>query len=247
MGAEGVIAITAGLLAGSIALVAFGLDSAIEGVASLVIVWRFTGGRLLSHAAEERAQKLVAIQFFILAPLVTFEAVRNLVGGAQPEISVLGMVLTATSLVGMPSWASRSNVSPATRILRNTWRRCAEPALCLSRGSRIPRPRRQRAVRTLVAGPDRRPCHRRGRRPRRHRVVARRRVLCGSGPGGEIGRAVGGQPGAAVAVPSRWWRGLTRRGSRSRFRRGRKRRSIRDGLPAGRRSRWPEGSRRRYS
>ena len=102
MGAEGVIAITAGLLAGSIALVAFGLDSAIEGVASLVIVWRFTGGRLLSHAAEERAQKLVAIQFFILAPLVTFEAVRNLVGGAQPEISVLGMVLTATSLVGMP-------------------------------------------------------------------------------------------------------------------------------------------------
>jgi divalent metal cation (Fe/Co/Zn/Cd) transporter len=102
MGAEGAIAITAGILAGSIALIGFGIDSAIEGAASLVIVWRFTGQRLLSHAAEERAQKLVAIQFFILAPYVAYEAVRHLVGAEHPEVSVLGMVLTATSLVGMP-------------------------------------------------------------------------------------------------------------------------------------------------
>jgi divalent metal cation (Fe/Co/Zn/Cd) transporter len=102
MGAEGAIAITAGILAGSIALIGFGLDSAIEGVASLVIVWRFTGHRLLSHAAEERAQKLVAIQFFLLAPYVAFEAVRHLATASHPEVSVLGMVLTATSLVGMP-------------------------------------------------------------------------------------------------------------------------------------------------
>jgi divalent metal cation (Fe/Co/Zn/Cd) transporter len=102
MGAEGAIAITAGVLAGSIALIGFGIDSAIEGVASLVIVWRFTGRRLLSHAAEERAQKLVAIQFFILAPYVAFEAIRHLAGAEHPEVSVLGMVLTATSLVGMP-------------------------------------------------------------------------------------------------------------------------------------------------
>jgi divalent metal cation (Fe/Co/Zn/Cd) transporter len=102
MGAEGAIAMTAGILAGSIALIGFGLDSAIEGIASLVIVWRFTGRRLLSHAAEKRAQRMVAIQFFILAPYVAFEAVRHLVGGAHPETSVLGMVLTATSLVGMP-------------------------------------------------------------------------------------------------------------------------------------------------
>ena len=102
MGAEGAIAITAGILAGSIALIGFGIDSAIEGVASLVIVWRFTGRRLLSPAAEERAQKLVAIQFFILAPYVAFEAIRHLAGAEHPEVSVLGMVLTATSLVGMP-------------------------------------------------------------------------------------------------------------------------------------------------
>jgi divalent metal cation (Fe/Co/Zn/Cd) transporter len=102
MGAEGAIAITAGIVAGSIALLGFGIDSAIEGFASLVIVWRFTGHRLLSHAAEERAQKLVAVQFFLLAPLVVFEAVRHLVTSHQPETSVLGMVLTATSLIGMP-------------------------------------------------------------------------------------------------------------------------------------------------
>jgi divalent metal cation (Fe/Co/Zn/Cd) transporter len=102
MGAEGAIAITAGILAGSIALIGFGIDSAIEGFASLVIVWRFTGHRLLSHAAEERAQKLVAVQFFLLAPYVAFEAVRHLVTAHEVEISVLGMVLTATSLIGMP-------------------------------------------------------------------------------------------------------------------------------------------------
>jgi divalent metal cation (Fe/Co/Zn/Cd) transporter len=102
MGLEGAIAITAGILAGSIALIAFGLDSAIEGVASLVIVWRFTGHRLLSEAAEMRAQKLVAIQFFLLAPYVTAEAVHRLIGGERPETSWLGVALVTTSLVGMP-------------------------------------------------------------------------------------------------------------------------------------------------
>jgi divalent metal cation (Fe/Co/Zn/Cd) transporter len=102
MGAEGAIAITAGILAGSIALISFGLDSAIEGFASLVIVWRFTGWRLLSHAAEERAQKLVAIQFFLLAPYVGFEAVHKLVAGEQPATSWLGIALVSSSMVGMP-------------------------------------------------------------------------------------------------------------------------------------------------
>jgi divalent metal cation (Fe/Co/Zn/Cd) transporter len=102
MGAEGAVAVTAGIMAGSIALIGFGVDSAIEGFASLVIVWRFTGRRLLSHAAEERAQKLVAVQFFLLAPFVAVEAVRHLATGHEAETSVIGMALTATSLVGMP-------------------------------------------------------------------------------------------------------------------------------------------------
>jgi divalent metal cation (Fe/Co/Zn/Cd) transporter len=102
MGAEGAIAITAGILAGSIALISFGLDSAIEGFASLVIVWRFTGSRLLSHAAEERAQKLVAIQFFLLAPYVAFEAIHKLWTGEEPRTSWLGIALVTSSMIGMP-------------------------------------------------------------------------------------------------------------------------------------------------
>jgi divalent metal cation (Fe/Co/Zn/Cd) transporter len=57
---------------------------------------------MLSHAAEERAQRLVAVQFFLLAPYVTFEAVQHLMAGERPEVSVLGMLLTASSLIGMP-------------------------------------------------------------------------------------------------------------------------------------------------
>ncbi len=102
MAAEGAIALTAGILAGSIALVAFGIDSAIEGFASLVIVWRLTGWRLLSEDAERRAQKLVAVQFFLLAPYVTAEALQRLVTGERPGTSWLGIALVTTSLVGMP-------------------------------------------------------------------------------------------------------------------------------------------------
>ena len=102
MTAEGAIAITAGVLAGSVALIGFGIDSAIEGFASVVIVWRFTGSRLLSDHAEDRAQKLVAIQFFLLAPYVGFESIRALVTGEQPDVSYLGMVLAASSIVVMP-------------------------------------------------------------------------------------------------------------------------------------------------
>ena len=102
MGAEGAIAITAGILAGSIALIGFGIDSAIEGFASLVIVWRFTGSRLLSDAAERRAQKLVAIQFFLLAPYVAYEAIGKLVTGERPDASWLGIALVTSSVIGMP-------------------------------------------------------------------------------------------------------------------------------------------------
>src|SRR4051794_27493829 len=102
MGAEGTIAILAGILAGSIALVGFGIDSAIEGFASAIIIWRFTGARMHSQAAEERAQKLVAIQFFLLAPYVGVEAIHKLFAGEHPSTSWLGMALTASSVIGMP-------------------------------------------------------------------------------------------------------------------------------------------------
>ena len=102
MSVEGAVAIVAGILAGSIALIGFGLDSAVEGFASVIIIWRFTGARVMSEAAELRAQKLVAIQFFVLAPYVAVESVRALVGGDHAEVSVLGMALAVWSLVTMP-------------------------------------------------------------------------------------------------------------------------------------------------
>jgi divalent metal cation (Fe/Co/Zn/Cd) transporter len=102
MAVEGLVGVVAGIVAGSIALIGFGLDSAIEGFASVVIVWRFTGWRTLSHHAEERAQKLVAIQFFILAPYVAVESIRALVNSSHPDVSAVGIALAASSLVVMP-------------------------------------------------------------------------------------------------------------------------------------------------
>ena len=100
---EGAIAIVAGVIAGSIALIGFGIDSAIEGLASVVIIWRFAAARRTSESAERRAQKLVAIQFFLLAPYITFEALRALLGGDHPEVSWLGIGLSIGSLVVMPA------------------------------------------------------------------------------------------------------------------------------------------------
>src|SRR6266498_5335518 len=75
---EFAIAITAGIAAGSIALIGFGADSLIESLAGFVVVWLFTGGRLHSATAERRAQQLIAASFFLLAVYVTVEAVRSL-------------------------------------------------------------------------------------------------------------------------------------------------------------------------
>jgi divalent metal cation (Fe/Co/Zn/Cd) transporter len=102
MTVEGAVAITAGVVASSIALVGFGLDSVVEGAASLIIVWRFTGHRVFSHAAEERAQKLVAVQFFLLAPYVAFESVKVLWGGEHPDVSWVGIGLAVGSVIFMP-------------------------------------------------------------------------------------------------------------------------------------------------
>lgn len=99
---EGGIAILAGILAGSVALIGFGIDSAIEGFASAIIIWRFASSRMFTEAAERKAQKLVAIQFFILAPYVGFESVQALIEGERPDVSWLGIALSASSMVVMP-------------------------------------------------------------------------------------------------------------------------------------------------
>jgi divalent metal cation (Fe/Co/Zn/Cd) transporter len=102
LGIEGAVGVIAGILAGSIALVAFGLDSAIEGLASIIVIWRFTGTRTISPVAERHAQKWVAVSFYLLAPYVAAEAIETLIEGAAAETSWIGIGLTAGTLVLCP-------------------------------------------------------------------------------------------------------------------------------------------------
>jgi divalent metal cation (Fe/Co/Zn/Cd) transporter len=102
MTVEGAVGIAAGVAAGSVALIGFGLDSAIEGFASVIVIWRFTGSRTMSEDAERRAQRLVAFSFFLLAPYVAFQATRDLVTGSHPDTSWVGIALALVSLVAMP-------------------------------------------------------------------------------------------------------------------------------------------------
>jgi divalent metal cation (Fe/Co/Zn/Cd) transporter len=102
MAAEGAVAVIAAALAGSVALLGFGLDSVIEGLASVIIVWRFSGSRTLSETAEARAQKAVAVTFFLLAPYIAYDAISTLVAGEKPSTSWLGIGLAVASLIVMP-------------------------------------------------------------------------------------------------------------------------------------------------
>jgi divalent metal cation (Fe/Co/Zn/Cd) transporter len=102
MTVEGAVAIIAALVAGSVALLAFGIDSAIEGLASVIVIWRFTSSRRLSDDAERRAQKAVAISFFLLAPYIAQDAIRALIAGDHAASSWVGVGLSVSSILIMP-------------------------------------------------------------------------------------------------------------------------------------------------
>ena len=103
MTAEGAIGLAAGITAGSIALTGWALGSVVEGLASIIVVWRFTGARTISESAERRAQRGVAISFWLLAPYIAIQAVRDLAGGHHVAVTVLGIAVTASSVVIMPA------------------------------------------------------------------------------------------------------------------------------------------------
>src|SRR3954452_344198 len=103
MTVEGAVGVAAAVAAGSVALLGFGIDSAIEGLASVIVIWRFTGRRRLSEDAERRAQKLVAVSFFLLAPYIAQEAIRTLIAGDRPSASWVGVGLAISSIVIMPA------------------------------------------------------------------------------------------------------------------------------------------------
>lgn len=130
LGIEGTVGVYAGVLAGSIALVAFGLDSAIEGLASVIVIWRFTGNRTASPTAERRAQLWVAISFFLLAPYVAAEAMETLVEGAGAETSWLGVGLTAGTLLICP-WLGLAKQRIAQKLgSRATYGEGTQNVLC---------------------------------------------------------------------------------------------------------------------
>jgi divalent metal cation (Fe/Co/Zn/Cd) transporter len=105
MAVEGAVGVVAGVLAGSVALLGFGLDSAIEGLASVIVIWRFTGARTHSETSERRAQRAVAISFLLLAPYIAVDAMVTLASASRPETSWVGIGLAAGSIALMPALA----------------------------------------------------------------------------------------------------------------------------------------------
>ncbi|OCB30355.1 hypothetical protein A5674_00735 [Mycobacterium malmoense] len=102
MCAEGALGLWQGFAAGSIALIGWALGSAVEGLASVIVVWRFTGSRTLSETSERRAQRGVALSFWLIAPYIAVESVRSLLTGARPQTTFIGIALTAVAVVLMP-------------------------------------------------------------------------------------------------------------------------------------------------
>jgi divalent metal cation (Fe/Co/Zn/Cd) transporter len=106
---EATVAIVAGIVAGSVALVGFGADSLVEMIAGLVVLWRFASRRSDSESAERRAQQLIAASFVLIAAYVGVEAVSNLLDGARPQTSWVGIGLALATLATMPPLAIAKN------------------------------------------------------------------------------------------------------------------------------------------
>src|SRR4051812_42109546 len=103
---EAAVAIAAGAVAASPALIGFGADSLIEAAAGVVVLWLMAGSRSASNSAERRAQQLIAASFAVLAAYITIEAVRDLAGGHQPDASWVGIGLSIVTLATMPPLAA---------------------------------------------------------------------------------------------------------------------------------------------
>lgn len=132
---EGVAAVAAGIVAGSIALVGFGVDSYVEVFAGVVILWRLAQerqGEDVSEAAERRAVRLIAATFFALSVGIGVESLRKLATNTRPDESLFGIGLAVVSLAVMPLLArakrrvgeqmgSRALVADATETSLCVW------------------------------------------------------------------------------------------------------------------------------
>ena len=102
MTVEAGASIVAALVAGSVALLGFGLDSLIELASASIVIWRFTGDRIQSQAAERRAQQLIAACFAALAVYLLYDGITTLAGGPHPAVSWLGVAVSTGAIIVMP-------------------------------------------------------------------------------------------------------------------------------------------------
>ncbi len=114
---EGLVAVGSGIVAGSIALVGFGIDSFIETFSGAVLLWRLQSERRGADAewVERRALKLVGLSFVLLAAYVTFDSIKSLVERQRPEHSIIGIIIAVLSLIVMP-WLARQKRNAAGRL-----------------------------------------------------------------------------------------------------------------------------------
>lgn len=127
MVAEAAVAITAGVIASSIALVGFGLDSVIELFSAAIVVWQLRGD---SEARETRAVRLIGVTFFALAAYLAAESISDLVSHARPEQSVAGLAVTAAALIVMPGLAVAKRRTGQALSNRTLIADSAETAFC---------------------------------------------------------------------------------------------------------------------
>jgi divalent metal cation (Fe/Co/Zn/Cd) transporter len=124
---EAGVAVTAGILAASIALVGFGLDSVIEFFSALIVVWQLHGG---GEERETRAVRLIGVTFFVLAAYLAVESIRDLIGQARPEHSIPGIAVTAAALIVMPLLAIAKRRTGQAMNNRAVIADSAETAFC---------------------------------------------------------------------------------------------------------------------
>jgi divalent metal cation (Fe/Co/Zn/Cd) transporter len=125
MTAEAAVAVTAGVIASSIALTGFGLDSVIEFFAAAIVIWQLRG-----EDRETRAVRLIGVTFFALAAYLTVESIRDLAGHARPGQSVPGLAVAAAALLVMPALAIAKRRTGRAMGNRTLIADSAETAFC---------------------------------------------------------------------------------------------------------------------
>ena len=127
MTVEAAVAIASGIIASSIALIGFGLDSVIEFAAAAIAIWQLRGG---GEKHESRAVRLIGATFFVLAAYLAAESIHDLISRARPGQPVAGLIVTAAALVIMPSLAVAKHRTGKALNNRTLTADAAESAFC---------------------------------------------------------------------------------------------------------------------